>query len=233
MIVNEIQGLLDNCIAKLHSLDDRNHSIENVRIKLKEFIAIVLSSSDSRIKQLDDLQLELDSFGTDYRLLSYQIAIYDLYLDNFLKINGQLLPEAIDNYVKEDFSRALKIAKSEDLKKLSVQDPRFLCYLEVLSFQRFPLGNQDVTIAGFPRSLLRRQSISGVLDFTKTLLKCRGNSPLFELHFNPHRLRKFNPEGWKDVLRQAAELLLVRTDIKGVFGAAWFLTQRCLRYLQN
>lgn len=220
--INEVQNLLDSCIEQLHSLSDGKHLVEDVRKKIKYFMNTVLSSSEDRQKRLDAFQLELDSYGTDHRLLCYKIAVFDLYLANFIKISSQLLPDAIEDYVREDFARALKIAQSGDLKKLSVLDSRFLCYLEVLNFQRFPLGNQDVTVAGFSRSLLKKQSVSGGLEFSKVLLKCRGNSPLFELHFNPHRLRKFNPDGWKDVLRLAADLLLTRKDLKGVFGAAWF-----------
>ena len=163
-----------------------------------------------------------NKFGVDVRLLYHQILVYQLYLEDIGKIDSQDLPPGVLTYLKQDFERIVKMAKKSDKKDLTFDNFQFFSYIEKLCFRCFPVGNHNMNICGFPQSLIFKQSFLKKIDYAKTIIQIRGNYPLFELHYNPYRLRLFNYEGWNEVFSLAAESLLNRKDVKGVFGVSWF-----------
>ncbi len=132
------------------------------------------------------------------------------------------LPQGVAGYQEEDFARALKLASAGADEQVTFHNYVFYSYIEVLAFRRWPVGNHYVVRSGVPRRLLLRQPPGLAAKLLWTLAGGRGNHPYFELHYNPHRLRLFNPEGWRCVFELTAGLMGVFGDIKGVFGVSWF-----------
>ncbi|MEN8140607.1 MAG: hypothetical protein ABFR97_05215 [Thermodesulfobacteriota bacterium] len=159
--------------------------------------------------------------GSTVRVAFYRAVVCQLYNDNVVKINEQKLPREIEVFVREDFARAAKIAKEGKEKVLDPGNYIFFSYLEILTFQRIPLGNHSAVVAGFSRSLVFAQPVGGMAKFLRVLFACKGNAPFYELHYNPHRMRLFSPKGWRDVLANSAQMLAAQPNIKGVFGATW------------
>ncbi len=160
--------------------------------------------------------------GQGLRVIAEKLLVSRLYLDNFSKIDNLDLPHNVLCYLKEDFSRILKLTYEDKNNFVSFQNPQFYKYLETLQFRLFPLGNQGIMVSGFPRNILFKQSFLNFIKLSRMLLRLGGNRPFYEFHFNPHRLRQFNQDGWNNVFKLAAEMLLRQPAIKGIFSSAWF-----------
>lgn len=198
----------------------QNGKIQELLINQCNLIAL------QRPKYRDELQFFENRFeeifGQDSRICFNQLIVYKLYLDNFNKIDNQNLPEEVNTLIKEDFARIIKFTAKKKDDFLTIKNPIFLSYLEELCFARYPLGNQSVTVTGFSRKLVLKQKPIDIIKFILISCHLPGNSPLFELHFNPHRMRQFNHKGWLDVFRLGGEMLKSRPEIKGIMGASWF-----------
>jgi hypothetical protein len=160
--------------------------------------------------------------GEDIRVLANKIIVYRLYIRNYPKIETMDLPERVVSYLKEDFARILKPSKESKNTFLTFQHSQFSKYIDTLYFNLLPLGGQGVVETGFPRSLMFKQSVPDMFKFSILLAGLGGNRPFFEMHYNEHRFRQFNPDGWNSVLQIGTELLLRRSGVKGIVGSAWF-----------
>ncbi len=219
----EVESLLHEWRAKFTSFGKEFEVDENIDNLLKSFVELLTLPQGVRGNELKRFQSGFEEkYGTDARVSLCQLIIFSLFCENAEKIDHQNLPDGVVEYIKEDFLKAIKIAAQGNDKILTVENAIYNSYVEVLSFIRFPIGNQSVVVAGFSRSVIWLQSPLKMLSFMRLLFSCGGNYPLYELHYNPHRMRSFNLEGWQTVMRLGAELLKSRPSIKGMFGGAWF-----------
>ncbi len=219
---SEIVDLLTKCREKIESfeIDDSNLSVNSV---LRSYRNVFTNSKVVHREKLKIIERNIDlKYGPHLRLLYHQVVIFELYLENIKKINDQNLPSGILNYLEQDFSRIVDLAMDGKEDVLSFNNFQFLSYIEKLCFRCYPVGNHNISISGIPRSLLLKQSATEALNFAVLIFKLSGHYPLFELHYNPHRFRLFNPDGWNEVFYLTMQLLVRRQQIKGVFGASWF-----------
>ena len=218
----DVESLLDVCLNKIENTDTDFGDKLSLNSVVNSYRDLLSNHTVNR-ELLSNIEQSIDSrYGRCLRSLYHQALIYQLYLDNYAQIDNQYLPEGVSNYLKEDFLRIVDYAKKENPKFLTFNDFQFFSYMQKLCFKCFPVGNHNVNISGFSRSLVFRQTFYSKLTFIKTVLGMGGNYPLFELHYNPHRLRLFNPDGWNEVFSLSAQILKVKKEVKGVFGATWF-----------
>lgn len=221
-LTKEIEVFLANCLSKMASSVCYLAEQEALDVLLRQHLAVLHKKELAKQEELQALSQNLeDKCGKDIRVCFYQIFVGRMYLENVDKIGDQRFPRKVGQFVQEDFLRAIKIAREGKARSLTPNNYIFFSYLEVLTFQRFPLGNHSAVIAGFPRSIVAKQSPFEMLRFFLLLCLCKGNEPFYELHYNPHRMRLFSPEGWQNVLANGAKLLVINPDVKGIFGATW------------
>ena len=99
---------------------------------------------------------------------------------------------------------------------------RSLC--EVIEGDRYPGGQLDWMLSGFPRSWLLKMPRTHLPAALRTLLfETRGFAPLAEFHLNPRRRnpRILLEKEFERSYRLAARWLLTRPDVKGVFTVSW------------
>lgn len=203
-------------------------SSDDLRGKLGSCEKLLASTESNKQSELLSFQVELERrLKVEGRVLFYQALVCHLYLQNIGSIASQGFPDGVRDFVCEDFSRSVKLALEGRENFLNIENYIFFSYLEVLCFQRFPLGNHSAVVSGFSRSLIFKQFPRKLFEFLMIHMSCGGNSPFLELHYNPHRMRLFNPEGWESVMRFGAELLRCRPEYKGIFGTSW-LFDPCL-----
>ena len=105
-----------------------------------------------------------------------------------------------------------------------VDNDSFLKDLAILLLALLPCGAEYVQVqAGIPRSLLWRagpvQALRGAAFFG---LNTKGFKPFLSLHMDERFREEFSPAGWHRTYMRIADLLRARTELKGVFGTAWF-----------
>ncbi len=215
-----VSDLLIECQKKISELDD-------VELKAGDFFDLccdsIVKHSVTQRDVLKSLDFRLAGYGDDLRVLYYQFLIYQLYSNNIGKIEAISLPDDIKSMLVDDFERILRFAKKEDKRLLSFNNQTFLSYIEKLCFRGFPVGNQDLSLSGIPRSMVTKLGWRRGAEFARFLLfELKGNYPLYELHYNSHRFASFNRAGWEGVLYRAAQMMLINKEIKGLLGSAWF-----------
>lgn len=225
--------------SKISSIDDVKYllyeSLHNLDASCKEgqiqiilkFISDSILLLSNQVTTYTDCFKESESqfeneYGESIRVTVNQIIIYRLYIDNLPKIKTLNVPEKILNYLEDDFSRALKIANKGEKALLTFMNTQFSKYIDTLCLSLLPLGNQGVVENGISRSILFKQSPLNFIKFGLLLIRLGGNRFFFEIHYNQHRFRQFNHEGWNNVFECGAELLSRHTNIKGIFGVSWF-----------
>ncbi|MDH3972741.1 MAG: hypothetical protein OEV42_00560 [Deltaproteobacteria bacterium] len=212
--------------ASISELNDKPGHIEGSLLfenVMRDYLQCIHGFIATDRDGLINLEKKIDqSAGIETRLIYHQALVYQLYLRNIGNIGKQALPEGVAAYLGQDFDRIVELADKGNAARLSFTDYPFLSYIEKLCFKSLPFGNHDVTLSGVPRKLMFKQSLKNMLKMSFSLLSMGGNEPLFELHYNPHRLRLFNPDGWKEVFALAAQTLKTRKEVKGLFGATWF-----------
>ena len=222
--IEEIENLLRDCLKRIEltRIDQENYLNLNCVINNYRHLLSIDNPVINR-DLLKDTEKNVErKFGSNARTLYHQALVYQLYLENAKNINYQNLPQGVLNYLKNDFSRIINLANKGESKFLTFNDFQFFSYVQKLCFKCFPVGNQNLSISGFSRSLIFRQFSFKAVSFARLILCMRGNYPLFELHYNPHRFRSFNPEGWNEVFLLAAQMMGNHPEIKGVFGGTWF-----------
>lgn len=220
---NEVNSLLDECLGRIM----KSSNSTPCGLTLDQFTSsyeknLAYSELTDR-KKLIQIERKIDEkCGVDLRLLYYQATVYRAFLAKVDKMDEHGLPSDVSKYLKEDFYRILDIARSCGSDFLTFNNFQFLSYMEKLHEKCYPVGNHNISVSGVPRRLFFCQRGVAALDFARMLIHMGGNYPLFELHYNPHRFRLFNPEGWREVFLLTAQMMNVKKDIKGVFGASWF-----------
>ena len=219
----EIEELLNENLGRIEEIGKRSGPF----IAFDEFATTCLnyinSTFQGNIAQLIDIEKGIESkLDQDVRLLYIQSLIYKLYLENINNMQGQDLPSDVKAYAEQDFSRILDYAVKGKKQMLTFNEYQLISYLQTICFKRFPVGNHNLSVSGIPRALLFKQSFKRAVKLVQLLVQMRGNHPLFELHYNPHRFRKFNKDGWQEVFHLSSKMLIKRPGIKGVFGATWF-----------
>lgn len=215
--------LRDECCASLSKIKSSDSLEFQPLTMASAYCDFITKHPISQREKLVSFEQNIDStFGDEIRILFYQYLIYHLYIDGISIIDNQDLPSSIIPLLEEDFSRIVNFAQQENKKLLSIKNQAFLSYIEKLLFRAYPIGNQDVSISGIPRSIVFRQGLLKGFRCFQLLYQSGGNYPFFEMHYNPHRLRYFNQQGWNDLLFRATELLAKQTHINGIFGSAWF-----------
>ncbi len=219
----EIELKLRECLNKLEiGCIDPKQAIDSSDI-LRAMHDLLLNRPPSYRDKLMEMEHKLDmSSGCEKRASYYNALVFILYLRNYTRIEKRDLPSMVVHYLKRDFNIMLKFAMEDNKKFHTFHNYHFLSYLEKLSFSRIPCGCQDIVVSGFSRRLIFQKSFAETVDLAKLLVKMGGNRPLFELHYNPHRLRLFNGIGWQEVFQLAAQIMLKSSEIRGIFGAAWF-----------
>ena len=211
--------------ASLNEIDNSNVGEENdlgLNKVLDSYRSILAGDTVDRA-MLCQIEKNVDTrVSNNLRIRYHQVLIYKFYLDNYKLIDDQNFPQGVSDYLKEDFSRIINYAKVGNPKNLTFDNFQFFSYLQKMCFKCFPVSHQNIDVTGFSRNLIFRQTFLNKLNFLRVVLGMGGNYPLFEMHFNPHRSRLFSPEGWDEVFRLAAQMLVNHPHMKGVFGASWF-----------
>ena len=148
--------------------------------------------------------------------------LYLLYKLNINHVDDKYLPTEVKGYILEDFGNVIRIIKDNKKFDYSYGNYIYFSYSRVLLFNRLPVGVVNLDVDLFCRSVLFRQTLKGGIDFIKCYITSRGSRPYFQLHYNPHRFRKFTPDGWREAISLTDDLLKIMPQVKGVCGAAWF-----------
>lgn len=220
--IEDVNNILQLCLKEIETLktdQDNKFSLNNVIKKYRSFLLSEYSVLNR--DQLEYIENNIDDkLGKETRILYHQALVCQLYIENVGKIKCQNFPQSVLGYFEKDFSKAINFITKD--RNLTFKDFQFFSYVQKLCFKCFPVGNHNLVISGCSRNLLFHQSFYKALSYTKTLFFMRGNKPLYELHYNPHRFRSFNPEGWKEVFFLTAQLMVRHPEVKGVFGETWF-----------
>lgn len=202
---------------------DHNYGQNQFNKLVSEFEYILTSAINDKQKTLVDLEKSFLNTYT-YDVYGHFLEVFCLYLinKNYPKIKQSNYPEAIKLYFHEDFERALKnVRKFIDQKKITFNDYIIYSYFEVLTLKRIPVGHQNLAPSGFSRKLFLKQSLKDKLRLFNIYMR-GGNTNYYEMHYNPHRMKKFNLEGWEEVMKNTTDFLRINPKAKGIIGASWF-----------
>jgi len=221
--IDDVRELLRVCLNEIKKeskgfVDHLSPSniIERYRTPLRDHL--IINKDD-----IANIEKDIDKkCGKTIRYLTRKALIYQLVLENINEIDKQGLPSGIVHYLREDFNHILCLAAENNQDFIRCSDFQFLIYIKKLCLKSFPVGMLDIEISGFSRSLILKQSFPKAVQFASLVLQLRGNCPLFEFHYNPHRFEMFGPEGLDNSLRLVSRLLEINSNVKGVFGASWF-----------
>jgi len=190
--------------------------IERYRMLLRD--QLIINKDD-----IANIEKDIDNkCGKTIRYLYRKALFYQLVLENIKEIDKRGLPSETVHYLREDFNHILCLTAENNQDFLRCSDFEFLIYIKKLCLKCFPVGMLDIEISGFSRSLILKQSFPKTIQFASLVLRLKGNYPLYEFHYNPHRFEMFGREGLDHSLRLASRLLEKNSDVKGVFGGSWF-----------
>ncbi len=145
------------------------------------------------------------------------------------KLEHVSLPGEIKTYYHMNFERIIDDIESGFHETGFYLYPRdkFLKDLGICSLRLIPAGVQKINLAPLPPEFLFRngasQFISGLLY---VLFELKGFKPLYNMHtdsHDTHLMSEFNPDGWRNFLVRAADLIKLNPSVKGVFGKTWFV----------
>ena len=227
--ISLVKDNLIRCQRELDELTDQTLSglirdyIKNTRDFLKQNSSI---TRDDLVRKENTLREKVDA---PYVMIANKIILYSSYHDNFKNIGSTDLPDGVVSYIREDFERSLKLASANDSTMLSFSHNQFKIYADTLNSQMIPVGNQGIILTGFSRNRIIQPTVRQSGSFLLMLLRLGGNKPLYEMHFNPHRMRLFTEDGWKNTFNLIAEVLARKPEVKGVFGGSWFFDPDVLR----
>lgn len=221
--LGHVEKTHDKTINILRKISNDLKCFERLKYLLGLSIEILDGSVCNRQSQMQTIALDIEKeFGEKNRYYFYKVLILDLFKTNYSKINNDTFTDKVSSMIKEDFIRAVKYVEKAKYKSITPDNYIFFSYLETLNFKRIPLGSHSVVESGFSRSIVIKQPPLEMFKFLYYLYLCKGNKPLYELHYNPHRMRSFTRKGWSEVLSNGANLLQGNPSIKGIFGASWF-----------
>ncbi len=220
--MDDVKKILGTCLADLELICK-----EDQKNKVLEYISGTINLLSNRSAVHSEVFNEFESriineSGKNNCLLANRIIIYQLYIEYRPKIRMLDISDRVLDYFREEFARVLKLANQGKGSFLTFENSQFSKYIDTLCLRLIPLGCQSVIETGYSRNLIFKQSVLNVLKFTLLFAGMGGNKQLFEIHYNEHRFRQFNPDGWNSTFQLCAELLLRRPEIKGIFGVAWF-----------
>jgi hypothetical protein len=140
---------------------------------------------------------------------------------------------AVDDSVKSLFCTEFRFFADPEIRWIKDFQPdhnaslRSMCRVALL--KRFPAGQSQWELSGFPRSWLGkvpRRSLPSLLSFLTT--KLRGFSPLFELHTSSRTIVLLEKEANQSYYR-LAKTLAMQPSIKGIMMASWFHSPETFR----
>lgn len=220
--ISEIEKLLNTYNQEIKEEKFINRYIRDILDTLSnncEYKRNIFSEKETIIDQ---------KHGKKTRTTANRILVCQLYLKNYNKIRELSLPSVVVDYLHEDFTRILNMVKDQNKSNISFKNPTYYKYIETLQLNLLPLGNQGVMYSGIPKSIIFKEFPSNFFKLINFAIKIGGFKPLLEMHYNPHRMRKFNQDGWEDVFRLASKVLLRRAEFKGLFGGGWFFDPHVL-----
>lgn len=145
-------------------------------------------------------------------------------LPNLFRIALLPLAEEVKSRLLEQFLYVC----APDREIATLLNPRqygFRVMCKFMRLERFPSGQSDWELSGFPRSLLARMPLRDLPRALKcVLLRAGGHRPYFEAHTAFRRdLPILTPEDERKTFRLVAESMRLQPAIRGYISAAWFL----------
>jgi hypothetical protein len=145
-------------------------------------------------------------------------------MPNLLRIPN--LPVA-DEVKKRLFDEFLYVC-APDREVATLLNPRqygFRVMCKFMRLERFPTGQLDWELSGFPRSWLAKMPWRDLpRAFRCVFLRAGGRRPYFEAHTAIRRdVPILTPNAERKSFRMLAASLRLQPDIRGYLGAAWFL----------
>lgn len=215
--------IVERCSEKLFIFDKNDNVVDDYGEKIISLMSNLSFSYVVLKKNLFDTEKQFENnYGCQIRIVANRKLIYRMCITNYMNISEQRLPEIVIEYIKEDFIRIEKAADGGEKNFLTFENSQFYKYMFTVFFKLIPVGHQGLILSGFPRSLIIKQSLLNSIRLFNLYLKTGGNHPFYEIHYNPHRMRMFNADGWNVVFKNSAQILIENKKIKGIFGAAWF-----------
>jgi len=222
-LIETVQSLQDSSTEILTRLHSDFQNSKKIDIIIDNYITLIKRQNNQSWQEVQSLEnRHTTQYGKEASVSLNQLLVCKLLEEQYPAIASMNLPPKVMSYLEEDFDKIFKIAVGCKENLLSHNSYIFFSYIEELLFLRFPVGNQNIVIDGFPRSIGLKQKPLQALNFFLLLIRCRGNSPLFQLHYNPHRMRLFNEKGWWEVYELATEMLIKMPEVKGIYASAWF-----------
>ncbi len=187
----------------------------------------------SNYKQFSNLALEIhynvkNDFSHSAAINYHRLFLLKYIEQSLNELNlGNFPPTVVQNF-ENHFERIYKRINTNNVTTdwIDFTQDKFCKEFSIIRLQAIPVGPQFITINQLSLSMVKNQ---GILLFIKsmvsTLFLVRGYKPIYELHTNqidPFLMSHFNPNGWKTLFNNLAELVEKNKSIKCILGSAWF-----------
>ena len=148
------------------------------------------------------------------RYLMLQAALQGLGL-----IPALNLPEAVEQHL----AQAL-LALRQPEPAVSLDHPWFPSWAALVTLQRYPAGQLDIELSGFPRSWTWRVPPADTWGLLRSLVRLGGFRPCYFTHVGLRRKSRFSltePEANRSY-HLVAQALQRHPEVRGLISASWF-----------
>jgi hypothetical protein len=151
-------------------------------------------------------------------------------LDNLARIPGLPVDESVKHLICRDIVWYADAKRADDVM-FSCRGPNFSSRLKVASLVRFPAGQSEWEVSGFPRSWLARVAIRDLSRTVHFFMKeLKGFRPLFVGHLGVRRRVPFLTEREARLGTYRSVLALQKQpEILGLMGVSWLHSRETFR----
>jgi hypothetical protein len=170
----------------------------------------------------------LQNSSRDILEVYHKLLLVELISRNMDKVEKQELPMAIKQLYIKNFNRILGniSSRSEETGFYLYPHDKFFKELAVCTGKMIPMGAQKVIASTLPtRFIFKKGLMQFISGLSFILFKLHGIKPImFNMHMDSHDpdlMKEYNPDGWIRFYINAANLLKLKKQIKGIYGTAW------------
>jgi hypothetical protein len=191
-------------------------------------VAAALRGAPDLFRLQDEVNQRLELDPADCAI--ERVLVLRTALDNLERIPGLPVDESVKHLICRDITWYAD-PRRLDAVMFSCRGPNFSSRLKVASLVRFPAGQSEWEVSGFPRSWLAKVSIRDVPRTLRFLmLQLKGFGPLFVGHLGVRRRIPFLTEREARLGTYRSALALEQQpDIRGMMAVSWLHSRETFR----
>jgi hypothetical protein len=169
----------------------------------------------------------ISQYAGDRGLWMYhKVLLLRLIERSMQKIPTLNLPGEIKSLYFRHFNKIIEQTSADRDAFYQYTNEKFCKDLALCRLKMIPAGAVLLEESDLSKRFLFKKGLSQFIQGASYIAwQLKGFGPLYQGHLDTRRgsicLGYFNPDGWKQTMKRIAELLKIKTDIKGFFGSAW------------